>query len=141
MTTTYKDYRTQRYFFFWLSVVAYFLPYILTTCALLPLMSEAKAVKWGVGAIVLFVNAMPFVKGIFRAIFAHFPFINGLAFAFICLAFFFTANVFQRYVHTFLFIELAAVLGSFAACVFWHFHRKYKKYNQTFVANKKIGII
>ena len=125
--TTYKSYKKQRYLFFWLSLVAYFVPYIVATACLLPFMKAAEGMKWGIGLAVAALNALPFLGGILKGFRAHFPFVNMIAFVFVLLAGFFTLEVFHNYVYTFLTIEAAAVAGSLAACVLWHFHRKYKR--------------
>lgn len=122
-----KGYRVKRFVFFWTSIAAYFLPFIIVTASLLPLMKAGTGQKFAIGMAVLLVNALPFIGGIFRGILAHFPFINVLSVAFIALAFFFTAEVFQNYVYTFFFIELSAALGSVVACVLWSAHLKYKR--------------
>lgn len=137
----YKTYKKERYLFFWLSIAVYFVPYIIVTACLLPFVKTGQGMKWGIGLSVAALNALPFLGGILKGFRAHFPFVNLIAFVFILLAGFFTLELFQRYVSTFLWIELSAVLGSIAACVLWGFHRKYKKINETYKANKKIGVI
>lgn len=137
----YKTYRKQRYIFFWISIVVYFVPYIIVTASLLPFAKTDEGVKWGIGLAVCALNAVPFVSGVLKGFRAHFPFVNLMAFIFLFLAAFFLSEVFQNYVYTFLWIELAAVVGSGAACVMWHYHRKYKGLNETYRANKKIGVI
>lgn len=139
--TTYKTYKKERYLFFWLSLVAYFLPYIVTTACLLPMMRAAQGVKWGIGLAVVALNAIPFLTGIFKGFRAHFPFVNLLAFVFVLLAGFFCLELFHNYVYTFLTIEAVALEGSVAACVLWHFHRKYKRKAQTVGDVLKSGIL
>lgn len=137
----YKTYRKQRYIFFWLSIVVYFLPYIIVTACLLPFVKTDEGVKWGIGLAVCALNAVPFVSGVLKGFRAHFPFVNLMAFIFLFLAAFFLSEVFQNYVYTFLWIELAAVIGSGAACVLWHYHRKYKRKSQTIGDVAKSGIL
>lgn len=137
----YKTYKKQRYFFFWLSIAVYFVPYIVVAACLLPFMVETQGMKWGIGLSVVALNALPFLGGILKGFRAHFPFVNVLALVFVILAGFFTLEVFQRYVATFLWIELSAVLGSVAACVLWQFHKKYKRKAQTVNDVLKSGII
>ena len=141
MTKSYKTYKKQRYLFFWFSIAVYFLPYIITTACLLPFVETNVGSKAGIGLAVAALNALPFLAGIFKGFRAHFPFVNLLAFVFVLLAMFFLSDVFQNYVYTFLWIELAAVLGSIAACVLWHFHRKYKRKAQTVGDIAKSGIL
>lgn len=141
MSSKYKTYKKQRFLFFWLSIAVYFLPYIIVTACLLPLMKTAAGTRAGIGLAVIALNALPFLGGILKGFRAHFPFVNLIAFVFVLLAAFFLSELFKNYVYTFLWVELAAVLGSVAACVLWHFHRKYKRLNETYRANKKIGVI
>ncbi len=127
----YKTYKKQRYLFFWLSLAAYFVPYLVATACLLPFMKAAEGMKWGIGLAVAALNALPFLGGIFKGLRAHFPFVNVLALVFVLLAGFFTLELFSGYVYTFMTIEASAAAGSIAACVLWHFHRKYKRKSQT----------
>ena len=126
-----KKYKIYRYLFFWLSVVVYFVPYVVATAALLPFMTESSGMKWGIGLALVAINALPFLGGILRVFRAHFPFVNMLSFFFILLAGFFTLQVFSDYVYSFMTIEATALAGSIAACILWHFHRRYKQKSQT----------
>lgn len=137
----YKTYKVERYLFFWLSIAVYFVPYIIVAACLLPFMETVQGVKWGIGLSVAALNALPFLGGILKGFRAHFPFVNLMALVFVSLAGFFTLNIFQKYVATFLWIELAAVLGSVAACVLWHFHKKYKRKAQTVNDVIKSGLV
>ena len=128
---TYKTYKMKRYIFFWLTLIVYFVPYIVATACLLPFMKATEGTKWAIGLTVALLNALPFVMGIFRKIFAHVPFINVLAIVFVALAMFFTLETFHSYVYTFMTIESAALAGSVVSCVLWHFHMKYKRKAQT----------
>lgn len=136
-----KTYRKQRYFFFWLSVLVYFVPYIVATSCLLPIIRTDTGIKCGIGLAVIALNAIPFLGGILKGVRAHFPFVNLLAVVFVLLAAFFLTDVFRNYVYTFLWIELAAMLGSIAACVFWYFHKKYKRKAHTINDVLKSGIL
>lgn len=136
--TTYKK---QRYIYFWLSLVSYFVPYIVATSCLLPFMAESVGAKWGIGLAIVFVNALPFIGGVLRSLFAHFPFINMLSLVFMLLSGFFLLDVFHDYVSTFMTIEACALGGSFLACVFWGLHMKYKRQNQTVKTVLKSGVL
>ena len=139
--TTYKTYRKERYLFFWMSLVAYFLPYVVTTACLLPMMRAAQGVKWGIGLAVVALNAIPFLTGIFKGFRARFPFVNMLAFVFVLLAGFFCLDLFHNDVYTFLAIETVELAGRIAECVLWHFHRKYKRKAQTVGDVLKSGLL
>lgn len=137
----YKSFRKHRYAFFWASILAFFIPYIVATSCLLPLVKVATGTKVGIGLAVILINALPFLGGIFHGVRAHFPFINVFAFLFVALGGFFCLDVFQYYVYTFVTIEAVALAGSIAACILWHYYRKYSKMNDTYKANKKIGVL
>lgn len=139
--TALKRYRLFRYLFFWASVVAYFAPYIAACAALLPFVVANPAMKWGIGLIIACLNALPFVGGLLHKLLAHVPFVNWLAICFLALAAFFTMGVFRDYVHTFLTIEALAAAGSLAACMFWYFHKKYKRKAQTVKDVMKSGLV
>lgn len=137
----YNTYKKERYLYFWLSFAAYFLPYIITTCCLLPMVKETAGTKTAIGFAIVFINAIPFLGGVLRNIFAHLPFVNMIAIMFVALGTFFLADVFQHYVYSFLAIEGAAAAGSIVACVFWVLHRKYKTKAETVKTVVKSGVL
>ncbi|MDE6273660.1 MAG: hypothetical protein K2L87_01260 [Clostridiales bacterium] len=138
---TYKTYKKQRYLYFWGAILVYFVPYIVATAALLPFMRVTTGQKVGIGMAVAFLNALPFVSGIFKGFRAHFPLFNMTAFVFVVLASFFVLPLFSNYVYTFTTIELTAALSSFAACVLWGLHVKYKRKAQTVSTVVKSGVL
>lgn len=136
-----KNYKKQRYCFFYLTIAAYFLPYIAVTAALLPFTPESQGVKWGAGVLIVLLNALPFAYGVFHRFLAKVPFINFLAVVFVALSGFFSLDFFADYVYTFAWIEAAAAVGSVAACTFWLLHLKYKRQAQTVETVKKSGLL
>ena len=136
-----KRYKWQRYLFFWLSIVAYFAPYVVATAALLPFMQTTPGMRVGIGLAIVALNALPFIGGLLRSLLSHVPFVNFLAFVFLFLAGFFTLELFGDYVSTFMVIEACAACGSVAACVLWRFHRRYKRQNQTVATVLKSGVL
>lgn len=137
----YKTYRKQKWLYFFLSIAAYFVPFIAVTAAYFPMIEAASEFKVAMGIAVVAVNAIPFLMGVFRAFFSHFPMFNMLAVVFLALAAFFTFDVFKRYVEIFLWIELAAAIGSVAACIFWHLHRKYAGWSESVKAIARSGML
>ena len=123
----YKTFFKQKWLYFSLSLIVYFLPFVIVTACLLPLTKAATGTKWAIGIVVVLINAVPFLMGALRMFFSHFPMANILALAFILLAAFFRLDCFQYYAEIFIWIELAALLGSVLACVFW---AKFRKYSQ-----------
>lgn len=136
-----KTYKKERFLFFWLAIFVYFVPYVIATACLLPFVKAVQGVKWAIGLSVAALNAIPFLTGIFKGFRAHFPFVNLLSFVFVILAGFFTLDLFENYVYTFLTIEAVALAGSIGACVLWHFHRKYKRKAQTVNDVIKSGLL
>lgn len=136
-----KTYKAQRYLFFWLSAAFYFLPYIIATACLLPFMEAATGMKWSIGLVVALVNALPFIGGVFRVLFAHTPFINLPALLFVALAGFFMLPLFRDFVYTFLVIESCAAGGGILATVFWALHNKYKTKAETVRTVLKSGVL
>lgn len=137
----YKTYKKERYLFFWLSILAYFVPYVVVTACLLPMMKTATGMKWGIGMGVVFLNALPFVFGIFRKFRNGFPFFSFVPFLYLGLNGFFAMQVFQRYRAIFNWIELAFAVGLLVSCVFWYLHRKYKRKAQTVHDVLKSGLL
>lgn len=135
----YKTFRKEKWLFFLFSIVAYFLPFAVVTACLFPMVKAAKGLKIAMGLGIVFINAIPFLMGIFRAFFAHFPFLNVLAIVFLLLAVFFTADVFKSCVDKLLWIESAAALGSIVSCILWSFHLKYKRWSESVKANVRSG--
>lgn len=144
MSTTYKTYKTERYLYFWLAVAAYFLPYIVVAACLMPLMTKAEAgYRVAVGFALVLVNALPFIMGMFKNIFTHYPMLYGLAFSLgICfIGLFFSFNIFAEYADKFLWIEFAVACGAALSCVFWALHRKYVAAARSVKAIVKSGLI
>lgn len=137
----YKTYRKERYLFFWLSIVVYFVPYVVTTACLFPLVKSEPGTKWAVGLFVVFLFSLPFVTGIFKGFRAHFPFASPVADLTLFLLVFMTTNYFQSYLYTLLWISLAAGIGRYAACALWFLHRKYKRKCQTVSDVVKSGLL
>lgn len=135
----YKTYAKEKRLYFAFSVIAYFLPFITVTASLLPMVEAARGLKIAMGLGIAFVNAIPFLMGLFKAFFAHFPMLNILAIVFLCLAAFFALDVFKKCVDNLLWIELAAATGSILSCVLWAKYRKYADYNRTMKATVKSG--
>ena len=47
--------------------------------------------------------------------------------------------LFRYYVEIFLWIETAAAVGSVAACILWHYYRKFGGWHESIKANVKSG--
>ncbi|MDE7329965.1 MAG: hypothetical protein K2N30_02555 [Clostridia bacterium] len=137
--SNYRTFTKEKWLYFVLSVVSYFAPFIIVTASLLPVIKVADGFKVAMGLCIVFINAIPFLMGIFKSFFAHFPMFNMLALVFLILAAFFTLDVFQTYADRFLWIETAAALGSIVSCVFWAKYRKYAKWQQSVKATVKSG--
>lgn len=135
----YKTYKKEKWLYFALSIVAYFAPFVAVTAGLLPMLKAATGFKIAIGFGVAVINAIPFLIGVFKSLFAHFPMFNLLAVAFLALAAFFRMEVFERYTEIFLWIELAAALGSVISCILWGLYLKYADYNRTMKATVKSG--
>ena len=137
---SYKSYKKEKWVYFALSIVAYILPFIIATASFFPMMKAVPAgLKAAIGIGIVFINAIPFLMGIFRSFFAHFPMLNILSIVFIVLAAFFCIDAFQNYVHMFCWIEGAAALGSVVSCVLWAKHCKYARWNESIKANVRSG--
>lgn len=135
----YKTFLKEKWLYFVFAVLAYFLPFIIVTACLLPMVKAAQGLKIAMGLGIVFINAIPFLMGIFKAFFAHFPMLNVLAIVFLCLAAFFTLDVFKSCVDRLLWIEGSAALGSIASCILWAKHRKYTKWHESVKANVRSG--
>lgn len=135
----YKTFRKEKWLFFLFSIIAYFLPFVVVTACLFPMLKAAKGLKIAMGLGIVFINAIPFLMGVFKAFFAHFPFLNVLAIVFLFLAVFFTADTFKSSVDKLLWIEGSAAVGSIASCILWGFHLKYKRWCESIKANVKSG--
>lgn len=131
MSKNYKTFKKEKWLYFALSIVAYFLPFIITTACLLPVAEVSGGFKASIGLVIIIVNAMPFLMGIFKSFFAHFPMLNVLAIVFLFLGAFFMTDFFQKYAETFLWIELSAAAGSIVSCVLWGKHRKYARFSES----------
>ena len=139
MSKKYKTFRKEKWLYFALSLAIYFVPFIVTTACLLPLVKAATGFKFAIGLAVVFINAIPFLTGVFKAFFAHFPMLNMIAIIYLFIAGFFALDVFMKSRETFLWIELAAAQGSVISCILWGQYLKYKDYNKTMKATVKSG--
>lgn len=135
----YKTFKKEKNLYFLLSFAAYFVPFTVVTACLFPFVKSGTGSKIAMGLGLVVINAIPFLMGVFKAFFAHFPMLNVLAFVFIALGAFFTFEIFARYVEYFMWIELAAGIGSVASCIFWGKYRKYKQYSLSVAATVKSG--
>lgn len=135
----YRTFAKEKRIYFILALVAYFLPFLIVTASLIPLVKTTHGLKIAMGLGIVLINAIPFLMGIFKAFFAHFPMLNVLAIVFIMLAAFFTLDIFRGCVDKLLWIELAAAFGSVISCLLWGKYRKYSKWNESVKANIKSG--
>ena len=135
----YKTFAKEKWLYFAFSIITYFLPFIIVTACLLPMTKVAEGMKIAIGLGITFINAIPFLMGVFRAFFAHFPMLNVLAIVFLCLAAFFTLDVFKNCVDKLLWIESAAGIGSVVSCILWAKFRKYSKWHESVKANVRSG--
>lgn len=137
--SNYKTYKKEKRLYFAFSVIGYFLPFTVVTACLLPFLKEAEGVKIAVGLGVVAINAIPFLVGVFRWFFSHFPMLNFVALLFLALSAFFRMDIFSAYADTFLWIELAAGIGSILSCVLWAKYLKYAEASRTMKYTVKSG--
>ena len=105
-----------------------------------PFMRKADTgYKAALGIIIAVVNALPFLLGVLKFFFAHFPMLNLFAIGFCVLGGLFTFKIFSDYIDKFLWIELTAAVSSIVSCVFWGLFRKYSRYVESIKANVKSG--
>lgn len=137
----YKSFKKEKWLFFALSIIVYFVPFIIVTACLFPFMKKADAgYRWALGIVMVILNAVPFLMGIFRAVLSHFPMLNTVALVFCVLGMLFNFEIFAEYMDKFLWIELTAAVCSIASCVFWGLHKKYARYSESIKAAKKSGM-
>lgn len=139
MAKVYKTYFKEKWLFFALSISTYFLPFVITTACLLPFVKAADGVKIAIGLGIVFINAIPFLMGVFRAFFSHFPMLNMVAVIFLFIYGFFALDAFMKSREAFCWIELAAALGSILSCVFWGLYLKYADYRRAVKATVGSG--
>lgn len=135
----YKTFFKEKWVYFALSIAVYFLPFIITAACTLPMVKTAQGLKVAMGLGIIFINAIPFIFGLIKTFFAHFPMLNLLAIVFLFLAAFFTMDVFKTCVDKLLWIESAAAVGSLLSCVCWGKYRKYSKWRESVKANVRSG--
>ena len=135
----YKTFKKEKWLYFGLSIVTYFLPFIIVTAVFFPMIEAATGFKFALGFWIVVINTIPFLMGVFRAFFAHFPMLNVLSIVFLFLAVFFTMEIFQYYVQVFCWIEGAAAVGSVASCILWGKFRKFSRWHESIKANVRSG--
>lgn len=140
MSKPYKTFKKEKWLFFVLAIVVYFVPFVAVTTSMFPFMTKAdKGYKWALGTLILIINALPFFMGILKSFLAHFPMLNIFALGFCVLGALFTFDIFVEYMDKFLWIELTATLGSAVSCIFWGLHRKFARYSESVKANVLSG--
>lgn len=140
MSKPYRTFKKEKWLFFALSIFVYFVPFIIVTACMFPLMHKADAgYRWALGIVMLILHAAPFVVGIIRSILAHFPMLDTIAIAFCLLGAFFNFEIFADYTSKFLWVEGVAAISSIISCVLWGLHRKYARYAESIKANVKSG--
>ena len=137
--SNYKNYRKEKWLYFTFAIIAYFLPFVVVSSSLIPMVKAAEGFKIAMGLGIVVINAIPFLMGAFKTFFAHFPMFNLLAVVFLLLAAFFALDTFQSYMETLCWIELAAAFGSVISCILWGQYRKYADFNRTMKATVKSG--
>ena len=137
----YRTYKKERYIFFWMTIIVYFVPVIAVTASLLPMVVASQGTKWGVGCTVMLLYSLVFVRGFLYKLLVHFPFFNGWAAAGILISSFFTLDFLSKYRFTFMWIMGTMFVSGFAACVLWIFHNKYKRAAQTVKTVVKSGVL
>lgn len=135
----YKTFNKEKRLYFVFAIIAYFAPFIIVTACLMPMVKAATGFKIAMGLGIVVINAIPFLMGLFKAFFVHFPMFNILALLFLFLAAFFALDIFKSCVDKLLWIELAAAVGSVISCVLWAKYRKYSHYSKTMKATVKSG--
>ena len=120
----YRTFRKEKWLYCILAIVVYFVPFIVVTGVFLPIVKVATGYKVAIGLVVITINTIPFLMGIFRVFTSHFPMLNVPAIIFLALSAFFTIDVFEAYRTIFNWIELAVVISSLVSCFLW---RQYMK--------------
>ncbi len=139
MAKTYKTYFKEKWIFFILSVAIYFTPFVIVTACLLPFVNANSGAKLAIGLGIVVINSIPFLTGVFRFLFAHFPMLNIIAIVYMFLYGFFALDVFMQSRDTFCWIELAAAVGSVLSCIFWGLFLKYSDYRKSVKATVGSG--
>lgn len=137
--TGYKTFNKEKRIYFVLAIIVYFLPFTVVAACLLPFLKAAEGVKVAAGFAIAAVNAIPFLAGVFKSFYAHFPMMNIMAVVFLLLAAFFKTDAFNGFADKLCWIELCAAVGSVASCILWTKYRKYAGYSKTMKATVKSG--
>ena len=135
----YKTYKKEKWIYLLLSIIVYFLPFIVVSSIFFPIITASKGFKFALGFGILVINTISLLIGFYMSFFAHFPMLNRVAVIFMLLGTFFTMEIFQYYVEVFYWIEGAATVGSILSCVFWAKFKKYSDWHQSIKANIKSG--
>ena len=61
----YKTFTKEKWLYFAFSIITYFLPFIIVSACLLPIVKEATGLKIAMGLGIMLINAIPFLMGIF----------------------------------------------------------------------------
>lgn len=140
MSKPYRTFKKEKWLCFALSIITYFIPLIIVTACLFPMMKNADTgYKVALGVFIVLINGLHFFVGIFKSVLIHFPMLNIFAIGFCILGALFSFQIFAEYMNKFLWIEAVAAVGSVVSCVFWCLYKKYSRYVESIRANVKSG--
>lgn len=128
----YETYGPKKWMFLAMTYIIYFVPMIVVVSVFFPMMKfKSESLKVASGMLLVLLNTIPFIMGILRKFFAHFPFLNIVAIALCGLCLFFTSDTFKNYNYTILTIEAVASVSSIASCWCYYQYMKYKEKDKT----------
>lgn len=140
MSKNYKSYKLEKWLYFGLAIAVYFLPLIITTACVFPVMKKADVgYKVALGFVVIITNTAPVLIGLSKWVTAHLPFMNWFAILYLLLFGIFSFAIFQEYAKQFAIIEGVSAVCGIISSVLFHLHRKYARWSESIKANVKSG--
>ncbi|MGN0807992.1 MAG: hypothetical protein ACI4MN_06070 [Candidatus Coproplasma sp.] len=137
----YKTFKKEKWVFLILSVFIYFVPFIVVTACLFPLMNKADAgYRWALGIVLVLMRVVPFILRSLHSAVAHCPMLDLTSLVLFLVALSFRFDIFADYQDKFLIILGVSVASSIISTVFWFLYKKYAAYHTSIKAAKKSGM-
>lgn len=137
-----NTFKKEKWIFFILTVFIYFVPFIVVTACLFPMMKKADAgYRWALGIILVLMRVIPFVLRSLHSLVAHCPMLDLTSIVLFVVAFLFRFEIFADYQDKFLIILAVSALSSIISTVLWFLFKYFNKQAGIIKTVDKSGII
>lgn len=124
----FNPFREKKWVLFILSVFIYFVPFIVVTACLFPMMKKADVgYRLALGIVLVLMRVVPFILRSLHSLVAHCPMLDLTSIVLFFVAISFRFGIFADYQDKFLIILGVSALSSIVSSVLWFLFKKYNK--------------